>query len=215
VSTLVVSEFGIVSMMLQLDAALILRYWFIFVWKRVYSLDDSFMAIFLSMANLLVSGLVCWIEYMLGFHAKSVAYKVCTHWQSSESNSSLAGQQTEATRVWNSKDAEETTSLTEYIMAITMLIHIFYVVRMSLFKLKLKLGVPNCKGKRAYNDLKKQSLFDNLNMLICGLLVSGVIVIFIITEIESKHDPGWFGQSPGRLFFLLEFCWSIFPSEDF
>ena len=54
------------------------KYFYIFKWRHLVSLNDEFSAIFLTMCNLLLSAVFLIATYMSGYHNAELDYHICT-----------------------------------------------------------------------------------------------------------------------------------------
>jgi len=73
-----IGRFCFVSRIMELVIRQFIKYFYIFQWKYLVSLNDDFFAIFLTLCNIQLSFLFVFTSYQLGFHNSEVDYHLCT-----------------------------------------------------------------------------------------------------------------------------------------
>jgi hypothetical protein len=72
------NRFFFLIRIMELSIRQLIRYFYIFQWKYLVSLNDDFFAFFFTICNLALSFLFIFTLYQLGFHNGEIDYHICT-----------------------------------------------------------------------------------------------------------------------------------------
>ena len=72
------AHYAFVCTITEITLRQMIKYLFIFKWKYVSGLNEDFAAILVTLINLLLSGILVFVSYFLGFNNEEVDFHICT-----------------------------------------------------------------------------------------------------------------------------------------
>ncbi len=110
--------------LLQMSMSVIIRHHFIFVWKRVHGIDDSFVARFVSCLSVVLAVGIGIVNYHFGQH-RGVMWFICVN-EVIDNKYSIG--------LW--REPGSVSYLALVVILLTIIFHLVIMIRLSFYKLK-------------------------------------------------------------------------------
>ena len=144
--TIMLTKWGFLCIVTEVSLWQLMKYLYIFHWRNVVSMDDDFLAFFLTMNNLLLNGIFTIFMYMIGLANVEVEYHICTG-----RNPVANLNETKYSVIYLSKSENLFKTLTD--SDFTLYHHRFFVVLLILTSTRIWAYDNKPKMKRCYAKL--------------------------------------------------------------